>query len=54
VFPKGKHDDIVDTVSQAIKHMREVGLLQRDHERLAEINEAMTHRGRPPAPLYPG
>jgi hypothetical protein len=26
VFPKGKHDDIVDTVTGALKHLRDLGL----------------------------
>jgi predicted phage terminase large subunit-like protein len=28
-FPRGKHDDLVDTVSMALRHLREVGLLTR-------------------------
>jgi predicted phage terminase large subunit-like protein len=52
-FPKMKHDDLVDTVSQALHHMRTVGLLQRAPERLAEIDDARQHRGGPDVPLYP-
>lgn len=53
VFPKGKHDDLVDTVSQALRHMRETGLLVRAPERIAEIDAGRRHHGKTPAPLYP-
>lgn len=53
VFPKGKHDDRVDTVSQAMKHMRDLGLLVRAPERLAEIDEMRQYAGKPPGALYP-
>lgn len=54
VFPKGKHDDRVDTVSQAMRHMRDLGLLVRAPERLAEIDEMRQYAGKPPEALYPG
>ena len=53
VFPKGKHDDLVDTVSQALRHLRETGLLIRAPERMAEIDAGRRHVGKEPAPLYP-
>lgn len=52
-FPKGKHDDFVDTVSQALKHLRDTGVLVRSAERMAEI-EDMKVLSRAPEPLYPG
>lgn len=52
-FPKGKHDDLVDSTSQALRHLRDCGMLTRAPERLAEIEDSMLYRGRPPAPLYP-
>jgi predicted phage terminase large subunit-like protein len=51
-FPKGKHDDLVDTCSQALRFLRDAGLLTRAPERLAEIGESMRHIGRSPPPLY--
>lgn len=51
-FPRGKHDDLVDTVSMALRHMRDIGLLTRSAERMAEIDESKQFTGRPPAPLY--
>ena len=52
VFPKGKHDDLVDTVSMAVRHIRETGMLVRGAEHTAQVEEQMQHRGAPPRPLY--
>lgn len=52
-FPRGRHDDLVDTVSQALRHLRQIGLLVRAPERLHEIADAMRHDGKAPEPLYP-
>lgn len=53
-FPKGKHDDLVDTVSQALRHLRDVGMLQRAPERIAEMESMVTYPGRNSVmPLYP-
>lgn len=52
VFPKGKYDDLTDSATQAIKHLRESGLAQTDTEvKEAEI-VSITHRAQP-RPLYP-
>jgi predicted phage terminase large subunit-like protein len=51
-FPRGKHDDLVDTVSMALRHLRDLGLLTRSPERLAEINESKGQYGKAPPPLY--
>ena len=51
-FPRGKHDDLVDTVSQALRHMRELGMLTRGEEWTAQVQESMRHIGKDPAPLY--
>jgi predicted phage terminase large subunit-like protein len=53
-FPRGKHDDIVDTVSQALRHLRDIGLLTRAPERISEIDDMRRYTGRPEEPLYPG
>ena len=52
-FPKGKHDDLVDTVSQALRYLRQRNLLIRAQEHEADIEEMKQYRGRPPEPLYP-
>lgn len=51
-FPKGKHDDLVDTVSMAIRHLRDLGLLTRSAERRAELDGMITYPGKQNAPLY--
>lgn len=51
-FPHGAHDDYVDTVSQALRCLRDRGLLSLPAERLADYEEARQYH-RPPAPLYP-
>ena len=53
IFPKGTHDDLVDTVSMALRFMRDRGLLTRAPERMAEIDAGRRHVGKAPAPLYP-
>lgn len=52
-FPKAKNDDLVDTVSQAIRHLRDIGMLARSVEVEEDLTRSMTHHGRAPAPLYP-
>ena len=52
-FPKGKHDDLVDTVSMSLRHLRELGLLVRSQERLEEINAMKIYPGGKDIPLYP-
>jgi predicted phage terminase large subunit-like protein len=52
VFPKGKHDDLVDTCSQALRYLRNNGLMTRAPEWAAEVNASMQHKGRPPESLY--
>jgi len=53
-FPKGKHDDLVDTTTQALRWLRDRGLLIRTEEHDADLAERRRHRGAPPRPLYPG
>jgi predicted phage terminase large subunit-like protein len=50
-FPRAKHDDLVDTVSMALRHLRSANLLSRPTEHLEEIerNRNMPDRL---APLY--
>ena len=53
VFPNGKHDDLVDTVSQAVSHLRSTGYLIRGPERTAELDEMKQFIGKEPMALYP-
>jgi len=53
-FPKGKHDDLVDTVSMAMRHLRDTGLLVRNAEWAADAEEQLRFSGNDNmAPLYP-
>lgn len=51
-FPRGSHDDMVDSMVQALKHMRDVGLALRREEYKHEAAEAMKYKP-PLKPLYP-
>lgn len=53
-FPKGKHDDLVDTVSMGVKHLRDIGVLVRQPEWAADLDEGRKHVSRQPTALYPG
>lgn len=52
-FPTGKWDDLVDTCSMAVRHLRDLGLLTRSAERMEEVQESLRYQGREPPPLYP-
>jgi len=53
-FPKGVHDDLCDTVSQAITWMRKRGLIERGVERSFELAESQRFTGNNQwTPLYP-
>lgn len=52
-FPKGRFDDLVDTVSMAIRHLRDIGLLTRSAERIQEIENMKTYPNKQETPLYP-
>lgn len=52
-FPKAKHDDLVDTVSMALKYLRETGMLVRGEEFTADLDRGRTHHGSAPEALYP-
>ena len=43
-FPKGAHDDLVDSTTQALKYLRERGLLKRSDEVIAEISDRATYK----------
>lgn len=52
-FPKGRYKDVVDTVSQALRHLRDMGMLESRPEVEYDLNIAMTHGGRVDTRLYP-
>lgn len=51
-FPKAKHDDLVDTVVYALRHLREIGYLVRGDEWTADVEDKMQFTGNDMAPLY--
>jgi predicted phage terminase large subunit-like protein len=52
VLPKGQHDDLADAMTQAVTHMRRLGLASLpDEDQLDDIEESKYHRE--PSPLYP-
>jgi predicted phage terminase large subunit-like protein len=53
-FPKGTHDDMVDSVTQALGWLRLAGLAERRDEHSAEVESLMKLRPRRAEPLYPG
>lgn len=46
-FPKGAHDDLVDSTTQAVGWFREAGLLETGAEIQAAFTQAAMHKGRP-------
>jgi len=53
-FPKAKHDDLVDTVSMAMRYLRRTGFAVRQEEVQEDFEMSRQHLGRPPEPLYGG
>lgn len=51
IFPKGKHDDLVDSVSQALQYMRKIGLALLSAEGARDNTAAAMHRP-PSEPIY--
>jgi predicted phage terminase large subunit-like protein len=53
-FPKAKNDDLVDTVTQALRFLRTTGMLTRGSERTAELAESLAFKDNSgDKPLYP-
>lgn len=52
IFPKSKNDDLVDTTSQALRWLRDMGLLERNEERLVAMGAETQYPVRM-TPLYP-
>ena len=52
VFPKGQHDDLTDSATQAVRYLRDAGLLRTDEEVRLTTEASLMHRSKPKA-LYP-
>jgi predicted phage terminase large subunit-like protein len=52
-FPKGKHDDLVDSVTQALKYLRSTSIIQRGEEVVRELEDKMLdYKSDKNQPLY--
>jgi len=51
-FPKAKHDDLVDSVSMAMRYLRRTGFALMQDEIQEMYEDSRQHTGRPPEPLY--
>jgi len=52
-FPRAKHDDLVDTVSMALRYLRDTGMLVRGAEWTSQLDNSRMHTGSSEEPLYP-
>lgn len=53
-FPKGAHDDLVDSTTMALKHLRDIGLAAHGAEISVDLGAPEDYRGGlPPPALYP-
>lgn len=52
VFPKGSHDDLVDTVSMALRYLRDAGFALMREEYAMQVHDELIYRPRSGA-LYP-
>jgi predicted phage terminase large subunit-like protein len=44
IFPKGSHDDLVDSMSQALRYLRDAGFALRRDEQSSETEQSMLYR----------
>ena len=44
IFPKDAHDDLVDSVTMALKYLKDQGLIAHNFEMAAELRDAMEFR----------
>jgi len=52
-FPRGRYRDLTDSATQALKHLRESGLITHRSERAYQEDQAARNYGGKPEPLYP-
>ena len=51
-FPKSRYKDIVDTLSQALRHLRETGMLETREEVETDLEEAIAFNGNADSRMY--
>jgi predicted phage terminase large subunit-like protein len=55
IFPRGSHDDLVDSTTQAIRYLRETGFAMKSSEYAVETEDSLMYRGQSSSkPLYGG
>ena len=52
-FPRGAHDDLVDSMTQALSHLRVIGFARKPVEIVAEKTESMLYKSSRNQQLYP-
>lgn len=52
-FPKTTYKDLTDSATQALKHLRDIGLAAHGHEIEQDLNEQMAYKSPVNRPLYP-
>jgi len=52
-FPRGAHDDLVDSMTQALSHLRVIGFARKPVEIVAEKTESMLYKSSKISQLYP-
>lgn len=50
-FPRGSHDDLVDTVTGALRWLRDAGIAERNEEAMGLLEDSARYR-RPAEPIY--
>jgi phage terminase large subunit-like protein len=53
IYPRGSHDDTMDSMTMALKYLRDNGYAVRKDERDAEERDRSTHRGGSRGAIYP-
>lgn len=52
IFPRGAHDDLVDSTTMALRYLRDSGMLLRRQEQLVVTEQELAYNS-PVGPLYP-
>lgn len=52
IFPRGAHDDLVDSTTMAMRYLRDTGFVLQKKEHLMDLEEDLRYKGQL-SPLYP-
>jgi len=53
IFPRGSHDDLVDSMSQAIRYLRDMNYALKAHEYQSDVKDSIDYDAARGNPLYP-